>query len=401
MKLSEFYWHRITPLHFLLWPISILYGVIISLKRLCYRLDLFSTITLSVPVIVVDSITVDDKGKTPFILWLVELLKGYGLRPGIISRGCNDNTGTPIAVTTSSDQDAVGGKSLWLAHRCAGCPVWIGDDRVAVAEELLKAHPDCNILINDDGLQYHQLERDLEIVVIDYCEQNIGNGQIIPAGPLRESLNRLQDVDAVVVNGKINHKFDTEEWASIYDMNLTRDIFHHNLDPRNCITPTELSSRRIHAIADLDNAQWFFDHLLSLGINAKFHTFADNHKFEKKDFQFPDTDIILMSEEDAFKTRSFTINNLWILPVEAQVDGALREYIIKNIRDKFQSLKLIDIMACPLCKGPLRYGKFKDELICQSDQLAFPIIRGIPVMQKDKARELSNKNETPSKHELY
>ena len=397
MKLSEFYWHRITPLHFLLWPISILYSGIISLKRLCYWLDLFPKTSLPVPVIVVDSITTEDKGKTPFILWLVDFLKARGLRPGIISRGFNDNMSTPVAVTTSSDQDTVGGKSLWLAHRCTQCPVWIGDDRVAVAEALLKAHPDCNILINDDGLQYHQLERDLEIVAIDYCEQNIGNGQIIPAGPLRESLNRLQDVDAVVINGKISHKFDTDEWASIYNMNLTKDIFCHSLDARNCITPAELSNKRIHAVADLDNAQWFFDHLLSLGITAEFHTFADNHRFEEKDFKFPDTDIILMSEEDAFKARSFTIKNLWVLPVEAHLDGALREVIIKIIREKFHSMKLINILACPSCKGSLRYGESNDELICQSEKLAFPIIDGIPVMQKNMARDLSNKKKTLSK----
>lgn len=396
MKLSEFYWHRITPLHFLLWPISILYGAVIYLKRLCYSLDLFPTTSLPVPVIVVDSITTEDKGKTPFALWLVDFLKARGLRPGIISSGFNDNTGTPIAVTTSSDQAVVGGKSLWLAHR-SQCPVWIGNDRVAVAKALLKAHPDCNILVNDDGLQYHQLVRDLEIVVIDYCEQNLGNGQIIPAGPLRESLVRLQDVDAIVINGKISHKFDTDEWASIYHMNLTKDIFYHTLDAKNCITPAELSNKRIHAIADLDNAQWFFDHLLNLGITAEFHTFADNHKFEKKDFQFNDADIILMPEEDAFKVRSFKIKNLWELPVEAQIAGTLREVIIKNIRKKLQGLKLIDIMACPSCKGPLRYGKFNDELICQSEQLAFPIIDGIPVMQKNMSRDLSNKKETLSK----
>jgi len=397
VKLSEFYWHRITPLHFLLWPISMLYSAIIYLKRLCYSLDLFPTTCLPVPVIVVDSITIEDKSKTPFVVWLVDFLKARGLRPGIISCGFNDHTGTPIAVTTSSEQDTVDAKSLWLAHRCTQCPVWIGDDRIAVAEALLKAHPECNILINDDGLQFHQLGRDLEIVSIDYCEQNIGNGQIIPAGPLRESLNRLQDVDAVVINGKMSHKFDTDEWASIYNMNLTKDIFCHSLDARNCITPAELSNKHIHAIADLDNAQWFFDHLLSLGIAAEFHTFADNHKFEEKDFEFPDTDIILMSEEDAFKARSFTTKNLWVLPVEVQIDGALRELIMKKIRAKFQKLKLIDILACPSCKGSLRYGKFNDELICQAEQLAYPIIEGIPMMQKNMARDLSNKKETLSR----
>lgn len=392
MKLSELYWHRITPLHFLLWPLSILYSGIISLKRLCYWLDLFPTTSFPVPVIVVDSITVEDKGKTPFILWLVEFLKARGLRPGIISQGFNENTGVPIAVSISSDLEAVGSKSLWLAQRCGdGCPVWIGDDRVATAEALLKANSDCNILINDDGLQYHQLERDFEIVVMDYCEQNIGNAQIIPAGPLRESLSRLQDVDAVVISGNINHKFNTSEWASIYKMNLTKDIFCHSQDPRNCITPSDLSQKHVHAIADLDNAQWFFDHLLNLGITAQFHTFADNHKFEEKDFQFSDADIILMSEEDAFKARSFKIQNLWVLPVDAQVDGALQENVMKNIREKYQRIKLIDVLTCPSCRGKLRYGKFHDELICQSEKLAYPIIDGIPVMQINMARNLANK----------
>ncbi|MDP1558014.1 MAG: tetraacyldisaccharide 4'-kinase [Nitrosomonas sp.] len=334
MKLSELYWHRITPLHFLLWPLSLLFRLLISLRRLCYWLDLFPSVSLPVPVIVVDSITVEDTGKIPFIFCLIEFLQSRGMNPGLISCGYSDNSSTPVAVTAFSDPAIVGGKSLWLAQRCGNqCPVWIGDDRVAAAQALLAANPDCNILINDDGLQYHRLQRDIEIVVIDYNEQNFGNGLILPAGPLRESFNRLQDVDAIVVHGEISEEIDTRQWARIFNMKLVKDSFYNALNPTNRTMPTAFSGKHLHAMAQLDNAPWFFDQIDRLGLTAECHTFANNHPYVKNDFQFPDADAVLMAEKEAIGCQSFADKTLWILPIEAYIEDEFREVMLKKINE--------------------------------------------------------------------
>lgn len=154
MKLSALYWHRITPLHFLLWPLSVLYQLFLTLKKLCYWLDILPSVKLPVPVIIVDSISIDDGGKTPLVLWLIDFLIKQGYHPGIITRGNSDNPGLPVAVTATSDPNQVGGKTFLLAQRCGEiCPVWVGNDRVAVAQALLDTHPICNIIICNDGMQ--------------------------------------------------------------------------------------------------------------------------------------------------------------------------------------------------------------------------------------------------------
>jgi tetraacyldisaccharide 4'-kinase len=101
-------------------------------------------------------------------------------------------------VTGDSDPKVVGDEPLLLARR-ASCPVFVGHDRVAAARSLLASHPDCDLIISDDGLQHYRLERDVELALID--ERGVMNGWCLPAGPLREPVSRLAQVDALVLNG--------------------------------------------------------------------------------------------------------------------------------------------------------------------------------------------------------
>ena len=390
MKWSELYWHRITPLHFFLWPLSLLFSLLMSLRRFCYWLDLFPTLKLPIPVIVIDSITIEDSGKTPLVIWLVKYLTSLGLRPGIIGKGFDDNPGEPIAVSTASDPALVGSKSLLLAHRCGKhCPIWVGYDRAAVAKALLTAHPDCNILINDDGLQFHSLHRDIEIVVMDCSKQSEGNGLILPAGPYRDSLDRLNNVNVIVMNSASKYQPNIKSRASIYDMRLINNTFYNLMRPNFHVGPSTFSNMYLHAIAGIDHAQHFFDHLNYLRLSPKCHTFKNNHRFLKKDIQIPNAEAILMTEEEAIRCITFAEENLWALSIDIVVDDQLKDFIINKLRKKFKVIMPLNVMSCPICKKLLQYRESEDDLICQSDQMLFPIVGGIPVIQESSARKFS------------
>ena len=351
MKLSELYWHRITPLHLLLWPLSILFAIFLQLRKLCYWLDIFPSVKLPVPVIVVDSITTDDSGKTPLILWLVEFLQARGLRPGIVTRGYSDNPGTPMAVTSESDPSVIGGKIMLLAQRTGDeCPVWVGDDRAAVAQALLYANPNCNIIICNDGLQCHRLERDIEIAVADFSEHSFGNGLMLPAGPLRESLERLENVDAVVTNGKTLEHIDSTDWAPTFNMRLVSETIYNISEPSKCKLASDLKDQHIYAIADFDNCEWFFDFVHQIGLNAELHSFAENHHMVPQDLQFPEAGPILMPEEIAIQCSAFAKGQVWALPVEAWVNNELQSLILNKINEKLKAGKALDDMAYPQCK---------------------------------------------------
>ena len=201
-------WTRVTALTVLLIPISWLYRIVAAARRALYTIGILRGIRLPVPVIIVGNISVGGTGKTPLVLWLVERLRAAGFMPGIVSRGyipsgamsgARAGSREPRAVGVKDDAALCGDEPVLLARRSA-CPVWIGADRVAVARALLAAHPQCNVIVSDDGLQHYRLARDAEIAVVDGARGH-GNGLLLPAGPLREPPSRLHGVDAVVIRG--------------------------------------------------------------------------------------------------------------------------------------------------------------------------------------------------------
>ena len=191
------FWYRRGPLALLLWPLSLAFLVVVLARRLLYALRLIRSQHPGIPVIVVGNITVGGTGKTPLVIWIAEHLKSKGWSPAIISRGYGAKIDAPRAATLASEASEVGDEPVLLARR-SGCPVWVGPDRLRVIAALRRAHPDVDVLVLDDGLQHYRLRRDLEIAVLD--ERGLGNGFLLPAGPLREPRWRLKSVDAVVAH---------------------------------------------------------------------------------------------------------------------------------------------------------------------------------------------------------
>jgi tetraacyldisaccharide 4'-kinase len=278
-----------------------------------------------VPVIVIGNITVGGSGKTPLAIALADALATHGWRPGIVSRGYGAQNLEPRAVGVDADADAVGDEPVLLAR--TGFPVWIGADRPRAARGLVAAHPECDVVIADDGLQHYALARDMEVVVVD-AGRGLGNGLPLPAGPLREPRSRLREADAVVLlGGTVTGAFGRE-----FAMTLIGDRFFRVDACGKSVPASAFCGGGVHALAGIGNPQRFFDHLKALGIAASCHAFPDHHRFTQQDLQLPGATAILMTAKDAVKCTAFADDRCWALPVRAVVDPKLIVLVEEKLR---------------------------------------------------------------------
>lgn len=321
-------WLRLTPWHVVLIPLSILFGLAVALRRSLYRAGLLRAVRLAVPVIVVGNISVGGTGKTPLVLWLAGFLRQQGFHPGIISRGYGGGATGTLEVDAGSDPAMVGDEPLLLAKK-SGCPVWVGRDRVDAGMSLLRAHPECDVLLSDDGLQHYRLGRDVEIVVVD-GERKFGNGLLLPAGPLREGLSRLRSVDAVVVNGGARLGLPL---CNEFAMRLEGREFYNLRNPRLRAAPSDFRGKKLHAVAGIGNPQRFFEHLRGLGLAFEAHAFADHCAYRPQDLSYADADALLMTEKDAVKCAGFADERYWALAVDAVLTPGCGEMVVQKLRD--------------------------------------------------------------------
>jgi tetraacyldisaccharide 4'-kinase len=330
MRSLEQYWYRFSPLHLFLWPLSLLFGAVAAARRALYRAGFLKVTKLSVPVIVVGNITIGGTGKTPLVIWLTEWLRDHGYVPGVVCRGYASSGGGPRPALPDSDPASVGDEAVLLARRCAS-PVWVGADRVAAAQALLRSHAECNVILSDDGLQHYALGRAMEVAVID-GERGFGNRLLLPAGPLREPLQRLDAVDAVVINGpalfardKLPHE------VPAFDMQLGGSVFYDVLNPEKRAGPERFAQAEVHAVAAIGNPERFFNQLRELGLSFTAHPFPDHHAFSAADFAFAGDAAVLMTEKDAVKCERFCNENFWALPAEPGAEPALGELVLQKI----------------------------------------------------------------------
>jgi tetraacyldisaccharide 4'-kinase len=282
-------------------------------------------------IIVVGNITVGGSGKTPLVIRLCRLAAGAGLRPGVVSRGYGRNERGLRQVVAGSSPDAVGDEPVLIAHR-AGVPVIVAADRCAAARALLEEG--VNVVICDDGLQHYRLPRSMEICVID-GSRGFGNGRMIPAGPLRESVSRLAGVDHVVINGEFDGLPDS---VSARNMNFVTGMLR-SLDDGMSWRLSQFKGCTVHAVAGIGNPKRFFDLLRQSGITVLEHPFPDHHAFRKEDFDRMQRDFpILMTEKDAVKCTRLGLKNAWFLSVDAVLpsdwERAVVDQMIRQVRSQ-------------------------------------------------------------------
>jgi len=325
-------WYGRQPLRWLLWPLSCLFQFLVSRRRRQYLNGEKPAFHPDVPLIVVGNISVGGTGKTPVTLWLIEQLQQRGWRPGVVSRGYGGTAPSYPHRVSATDSASVTGDEPLMLHLRSGVPVVVDPDRARAVQRLLQDGV-VNVVISDDGLQHYRLGRTIELVVMD-GSRGFGNGAVLPMGPLREPLQRLQSVDAVIVNG-----------GGLQDLPLpTSRQFAMTVEPGDWVALNSASEPglarllagegfELHAIAGIGNPQRFFQTLSKLDIQHQAHPFPDHHDYTELDLE-PFTDgFCLLTEKDAVKLRRFSQFKAAYLPINASIQSGLIDVIIDRLED--------------------------------------------------------------------
>ena len=328
-------WYQEGWAYRLLLPLAGIYWLLLILRRALYRAGVVRSYRATVPVIIVGNITAGGTGKTPVTVWLANELKARGFSPGIVSRGYGGSrSSTSMRVDAASDPAVVGDEPVLIARR-TGSPVVVDVNRARAASMLVE--DGANVIIADDGLQHYRLERTYEICVIDGA-RGLGNRFLIPAGPLRETVDRLAEVDQVLENGTSREQVEvltTVEQNAIEFRLTAAEVRRIN---GSLVRPIEgFSGSTVHAVAAIGNPQRFFDLLRANGMQVIEHAFPDHAQLSRHDLSFGDNFDVLMTEKDAVKLDYLSDDRFWVVPVELDMDPVLAGPWLEQIESRLHS----------------------------------------------------------------
>jgi tetraacyldisaccharide 4'-kinase len=305
-------------------PFSAIFFLISLFRKYLYQFNFLKSFKLKVPVVIIGNITLGGTGKTPLIIHLAKELKKNGYYPGIVSRGYGSRATGPIEVNQKSNIDEVGDEPI-LIQKHTRMPVFVSRNRVMAAKALIKKYKKIDVILSDDGIQHYRLKRDVEVLVIDGIRE-FGNEYLLPAGPLREPIYKLNDVDAIVCNYK---KVIDSSYLMVY-----KSKFLVNLKTKQKIPLNKVRLSNIHAIAGIGNPDRFFNDLKSLGLAFDSSAYQDHYRFTEKDFKTMSGKNIIMTEKDAVKCEKFAQDNFWYLPVDVDIDPKFTNVILKKLKYK-------------------------------------------------------------------
>lgn len=316
------FWYQ--PLSWWCWglyPFAVLLRLISFVRRSLYKHGLLKCNKNPLPVIVVGNISVGGNGKTPFVIWLCELLKEQGYKPGIVSRGYGGKSDRyPLLVDHQVTGKEAGDEPIMLFKRLA-IPIVVDPIRANAAQHLYQSGL-VDIIITDDGLQHYALHRDIEIVVVD-GQRRMGNEHLMPMGPLREPMSRLQEVDFIINNGA--------HFKNEITMQFISDACVRVDGEQGTLT----AHQPVNACAAIGYPQRFFNSLEKLNYQLKETvSFADHHAYKVNDFsQFDANTPLVMTEKDAVKCLDFAQPNWWYLPIKAQLPASFEKQLLKKIKE--------------------------------------------------------------------
>ncbi len=301
-------WYGAQPPNLLLRALAALFGRVVRSRRAAFVSGTKPGERAGVPVIVVGNLAVGGAGKTPLTIALVQALAARGFRPGVISRGYG-RLGTETHRVSVDDDAATAGDEPLLIARRTGVPVAVAAKRIHAARLLVESG-EVDVLIADDGLQHYALARDIEILVVD-GRRRFGNGRLLPAGPLREPVERATACDFFVVNGG---EAGEGEVSMQLALSTACPLAGGEEKPL-----ASFANTRVHAIAGIAEPARFFDALRIAGLAPETHGFPDHHAYTLADLDFGDTAPVLMTEKDAVKCAAFARDDWYAVPAIAQL----------------------------------------------------------------------------------
>ena len=313
-----------------LWPLALLFRAVLALRALLYRTGLLRTERARVPVIVVGNLTVGGTGKTPVAAWLARELAARGRRVGVVLRGYGgSHRGPPRCVKASDDASLVGDEALVHARNGTHVVV-IGADRLQAAA--LAVAQGAQVIVCDDGLQHVRLARDYEIAVVD-GSRGLGNGWLLPAGPLREPASELESVHAVIMTERAGQAaIDVPVRAPL---RLTARFTLG--DAVNLQTGAKRSLQHfigapgIHAVAGIGHPEAFFRGLRQQGLAVQAHALPDHAYVGELALSLPSDGIVLMTEKDAVKCAGVARPGWWWVELQLEFDPADAAALLESV----------------------------------------------------------------------
>jgi tetraacyldisaccharide 4'-kinase len=315
-----------------LWPLGWLFRAGVALRRGLYRIGAMQSERVAVPVVVVGNLTVGGTGKTPVAAWLARQLALRGHRVGVVLRGYGGRAiDRPRIVTPASDPAEVGDEAV--LHALGGPRVVVaGADRVAAARRAAEAGAE--VVVCDDGLQHLRLARDVEIAVVD-AVRGLGNGQLLPAGPLREPPGRLEQLDVVVLTERVpGGRSGVAPRGPLTVMAQLALGDAVNLASSERRPLDAFRGRVLHAVAGIGHPEGFFDALRRSGLAIEPHALADHAALDPAALPFPREATVLMTAKDAVKCRAFAGSDWWFVELAVGLDrsdaGALLAVVLER-----------------------------------------------------------------------
>ena len=316
-------WYNKSLWLYLLYPFSLIFKMVSIFRKNRLQSKSLAKPKPQIPIIIVGNITIGGTGKTPLVKYIATNLKSLGYKPGLVSRGYGGKYKETLRVDETTSVKQTGDEAQILAT--LGIPFYIDKNRLRAVNKVMD-ETDCDVIISDDGLQHYNMHRDIEILVID-GKRRFGNNLLFPAGPLRESKNRIDEVDFI-----INNSGPTQ--GDEFLMNITPNKFVHLNSGKSYEIDKWPMHKQVHAVAGLGNPGRFFDTLERLGFDVIKHPFPDHHNFSTSDLHYLDHLPIIMTEKDATKCKNFENNKIWYLSVDADVSNQF----ISDLNNKLKKL---------------------------------------------------------------
>lgn len=337
-------WQRDGWLATLLRPLAAITSWHVERRRRQYVTGKRAVYRAPVPVIVIGNIYVGGTGKTPVVIATVQALRERGWTPGVVSRGYGAKVGPKPRVGQGHLNPADFGDEPALIAHATDAPIAVHPLRAQAVQALLHQYPQIDVIVSDDGLQHLALARDTEIVVQD--ERGVGNGRLLPAGPLREPVSRLNTVDAIITNRSAYSSPENSARPLANDVGLSPRRVDMRLEPTAAIQVASGAQRplsdfansaifhTIAAAAGIGNPARFFATLRAAGIEPNVClALPDHYDYRQSPFDGMPTDAILITSKDAVKCRGLSDNRLWEVPVCAQFsDPALFDWLDQHLR---------------------------------------------------------------------